>query len=48
MNQAASNLNGSAESIKTVADRFASLPAGERDLAKSFEPLKQALQQAAT
>lgn len=48
LNQAASNLNGSAESIKTVADRFNSLPAGERDLEKSFVPLKQALQQAAT
>lgn len=48
LNQAASNLNGSAESIKTVADRFASLPAGERDLAKAFDPLKKALNEAAT
>jgi hypothetical protein len=47
LNQAASNLNGSAESIKTVTERFASLPAGERDLVKSFDPLKQALSQAA-
>lgn len=48
LNQAASNLNGSAESIKTVADRFASLPAGERDLAKALDPLKKALNEAAT
>lgn len=46
LNQAASNLNGSAEGIKAVTEKFASLPAGERDVAKAFDPIKRALNQA--
>lgn len=47
LNQAASNLNGSAESIRNVFDKFGSIAQGERDIARSFIPLKPALEQAA-